>query len=189
MKIIFTLTILLIQTHLFAQCECEATFEFENTCKLEYPGNEDEIIQKILLDDVRFYRSAYLRFGEDSIRLNGTWNIIHQDSISMEMMRADCMFNRLIQYPRLKFLGGSVEYFSDNKATYLQRTYVEFVVSDTILILTFHPTSSKPGVYSYVVEFYDGSKLILKKTELPEDSPKESVILQISRSAMTQNLD
>jgi hypothetical protein len=186
MNIILTLSILLIQTHLFSQCECEVTFEFENTFKLEYPADEDDIIQKIEIDDARFYRSAYLRFGEDSIRLNGTWKICHFDSTSMEIMRAECFSAQLIQYPKFSFFGDSVEYFGNNKATYVQRTSVEFVVSDTVLTLTFHPASNKTCVYSYVVEYFDGAKLALRKTEPLEDCPKESVILQISRNAMTR---
>jgi hypothetical protein len=190
MKNALTLTILLLQFAAFAQCDTLATFDFENTCKLEYPFNEDDIIQKIEIDDARFFSSAYLRFGEDSIYLNGTWDIISQDSTSMELMRADYMTNRLIQYPRLKFFGGDLEYFGNNNtATYLCRTFVEFLAMDTVITLKFGVGKSNFSVLSYTPVFFDGSRLLLKRVDNAPVIQKESVILQISKNAMTGNGD
>jgi hypothetical protein len=175
--------------HLFGQCDTIVTFEFENICKLEYSGNEVDIIQKIDIDDVRFFRSAYLLFKEDSIQLIGTWDIICQDSTSMELMRADYMTNRLITYPRLKFFGEDVEYFANNKATYLCRTSVEFVAKDSVITLKFGVGTSNLSEHSYTAVFYNGTRLLLKRIDNPQVTQRESVILQISRDAMTENRD
>jgi hypothetical protein len=184
MRSALTLTILLFQFAAFAQCDTIATFDFENTDKLEYPGYEEEIIQRIEFDDARFFRSAYLRFGEDSIRLNGTWNIIHQDSTSMELIRAEYMTNQLITYSSLKFFGGDVEYFRNSAATYFCRTFVEFLAKDKVITLKFGVDKSNLSELSYTAEFYDGSRLLLKRVENAPAAQKESVILQISKNAM-----